>query len=101
MGHQAPWWRAWQRVPRQGERHIPHSAAGGGDHGGAGGVTPEPTLILPMKGYPAMSAGDVNGDGFGDAVVGRAVYFGGPTGLTAPQTLAQPGFMLGAVNGDG
>jgi len=63
------------------------------------------------------SAGDVNGDGFGDLVVGQCdldnsgagtasyVYLGGPSGISpSPTALAAPGYAAGTagdVNNDG
>ncbi len=90
--------------------------------GGAGGLVPSSDTVLPLDtthfGVPAISAGDVNGDGYGDLAVadgrGLVVYAGSATGIsptpistTAPPTGVQPfdfGFHLvagGDVNGDG
>mgnify|MGYP003380233723 CR=1 FL=1 len=67
-------------------------------------------------GYSVSSAGDVNGDSYGDVIVGSYgsdtayVYLGGPSGLSAsPTTLRSPsgghfGYSVagvGDVNGDG
>jgi hypothetical protein len=56
---------------------------------------------IPTLAQPLASAGDVNGDGFADVIVGMEnapgggeakLYFGGPGGLTTtPQVLTTPG----------
>jgi hypothetical protein len=91
--------------------------------GGASGLgTPPHVLPLPPKasnfGGVVGSAGDVDGDGFGDLLIaggtaGAAyVYLGGPSGISmTPQTIAGPsedGFLFGSsaasagdVDGDG
>jgi hypothetical protein len=63
--------------------------------GSAAGVAATSAAVLP--GQVMASAGDVNGDGFGDLVIGLdggevAIYLGGPSGLsTAPDiTLSTP-----------
>jgi len=101
----------------------------GGAHGLAG--TPAATLTAPdagsswtVFGYSVASAGDVNGDGYSDLVVGATdasgvrgaayLYLGGPQGLatTPAVTLADPGgatgdyfgasvASAGDLNGDG
>ena len=82
-------------------------------------ANPEP-LMMARFGNSVASAGDVNGDGFDDLVVGAYlharvhVYLGGPTGIgpTPDQTLANPleptasafGWVVAAggdLNGDG
>jgi hypothetical protein len=95
--------------------------------GGPGGLTSTPTttLVLPDGMTPeysasVASAGDVNGDGYGDLVVGAtaqdyaSIYLGSASGLgsTPTTTLTQPGGFFGPdffvsvsgagdVNGDG
>jgi hypothetical protein len=77
-------------------------------HGGEGGLSPSPwatlaSLTLPNGatgnyGYSAASAGDINGDGYGDLVFGSnyvgtyvAVFTGSATGLSpVPVFLAAP-----------
>jgi hypothetical protein len=81
--------------------------------GGAGGLATTPATTLPGAGSDSLrgvaSAGDVNGDGFADVVVGvmRAsqafVYLGSAGGLaTTPATsLSGPLFFGGMVEGAG
>jgi len=96
--------------------------------GRAGGPATSPTLVLPSPqgsagyfGTFVASAGDVNGDGFGDAIIsdsdGAYVFLGGPAGLasapavtlTRPPSLPPQGSSdfgihvasAGDVNGDG
>jgi hypothetical protein len=91
--------------------------------GGAGGVSTSPTTLSASGekfGYAVASAGDIDGDGFGDAVVGGYsgfsgglqtqgfyVFMGGPKGLSsAPTLLLVAAFTsaltsAGDVNGDG
>ncbi|MCB0397363.1 MAG: FG-GAP repeat protein, partial [Flavobacteriales bacterium] len=100
-------------------------------HGSAAGVDPTPALIIESNqagawmGLGVGAAGDVNGDGYGDVVVGAYkydngendegaafVYLGSASGITTPavdtvesnQTNALLGFDVGTagdVNGDG
>jgi len=51
----------------------------------------------------ARALGDVNGDGFSDAVVGRSVHLGSGAGLSNVESLTTIGFPApaGDVNGDG
>jgi hypothetical protein len=76
-------------------------------------VLPQPLPNIAF-GYAAASAGDANGDGYGDLVVGAAdgvayLYLGGPSGIgTTPTPLpgalgSESGTAFGAadVNGDG
>lgn len=87
--------------------------------GGPGGPSTSPVMLAPQGpsfGASVASAGDVNGDGFGDVIVGADngayVYLGGPGGLSAtPITVVNPAFPEGSfgvtvasagdVNGDG
>lgn len=100
-------------------------------HGSVTGLSALPTLVLESNqvdarfGVSASYAGDVNGDGYGDLVVGAqlfstfylnegraSIYLGGPGGLNPTagwtfnggQTGAESGFAVsgaGDVNGDG
>lgn len=139
----APVDTSWGTVPDFNRDGLPDLAVGapnagpGGDepegrvyvfHGTPAGfgATPDVTLSLPgadtrFAGSAIAAAGDVNGDGYGDLVVGdrvaddddgRAwVYHGGPAGLSAAPATTIPGpesgFLggsvagLGDVNGDG
>jgi hypothetical protein len=68
-------------------------------HGGAGGPSAVPSSVLsataPVVAYAASiaSAGDLDGDGFGDLLVGSPkenlvyVYRGGPSGFASPPAL--------------
>ena len=94
--------------------------------GGPAGLPSTPSQILdpPLSsayyffGYYGGSAGDVNGDGFGDAVISTYapattsstfLYLGGTTGLKPPTQInainalvvASQGIAFGDVNGDG
>jgi len=89
-------------------------------HGGPAGLPTEPTASIDGVGgaaSAASAAGDVNGDGYADLVVGPVglsvrLYFGSATGLpaTPSQTLALPDSTnlfgvgvagVGDLNGDG
>jgi uncharacterized repeat protein (TIGR01451 family) len=100
-------------------------------HGAGGGLATSPAFVASGEngeegfGYAVASAGDVNGDGYGDLVVGaygypagdeqgRAyVYHGGPAGLSSVPVLTLTGEIgassdfgvaaagVGDVNGDG
>ncbi len=109
-------------------------APGGGNFRGVvavwrgipGGFDPTPATVIEGQlneqfGYSLAAAGDVNGDGFDDIVVGTAgttqrrayLYVGGPSGLSGPAwSFAASGLpeygthrvvvgALGDVNGDG
>ena len=89
--------------------------------GGPGGLSAQATSIPPPRtgaafGESVASAGDVNGDGFADVIIGSPtfgnsayLYLGGPQGLGAtPTTLTSPAIQFGYsvtsagdVNGDG
>jgi hypothetical protein len=89
-------------------------------YGGPGGLSPSPTTLGASVFYsPVASAGDINGDGYGDIVLGNSnannsngevtVYLGGASGPGSPVTIQGP-VMYGAfgysaaasdVNGDG
>jgi len=77
--------------------------------GGPSGLDPASDTVLTV-GFPAISAGDVNGDGFGDLAAtdqgGVALYAGSPSGISpAPlsmtPTSARQLVAGGDVNGDG
>ncbi|HPH92421.1 MAG TPA: FG-GAP-like repeat-containing protein, partial [Ferruginibacter sp.] len=103
-------------------------------HGSAGGINPVSSVTIPgnnginsQMGASVASAGDVNGDGYSDVIIGQSrynsfssaegkifIYKGGPTGITTldgaglqtnpTQALAQFGNSVacaGDVNGDG
>lgn len=98
---------------------APRSAAAYAHRGGAGGLasTASGTLTGAASfGQSVSAAGDVDGDGFGDVVIGAPsvqsalVFYGSPTGLgaRAPTTLVGPVSTYGAdvaaagdVDGDG
>jgi hypothetical protein len=57
---------------------------------------------------PVTSAGDVDGDGFGDVIAATSVYLGGPSGLSSTPAWTAPGIdttyfaaSAGDTNGDG
>ncbi|MDM7916400.1 MAG: integrin alpha, partial [Candidatus Eisenbacteria bacterium] len=98
-------------------------------HGSASGLGATPAWVKTITnpgdgvfGFSVSTAGDVNGDGYGDVIVGSCAYgdvvgsayvfYGSPTGLYtvhawsthSPQDLANYGFAVataGDVNGDG
>jgi FG-GAP repeat/FG-GAP-like repeat len=103
---------------------------GGGNaylfYGGSFGVAAIPNVTLISQGGPTgafgdnvVGAGDINGDGFADVLVGAAggsgevyVYLGGMMGISAAPTINVPGPMgvsqefgvvsgAGDINGDG
>lgn len=97
-------------------------------HGGPSGLSPTPAGTLDgffepnaQFGYSAASAGDVNGDGFGDVIIGAPfdlgvgqalLYLGSPGGLATSPSWTKSGEQAGAqfgldvagagdINGDG
>jgi hypothetical protein len=99
-------------------------------HGGAGGLAAQPAWTtesdqaMAYLGYTVATAGDVNGDGYSEVIVGAPffdngatsegaawLYLGSPAGLGAPVWMTegnQPGAVhgksvstVGDVNGDG
>lgn len=83
---------------------VPGSAVGPEDQGWSiSGDSPETAV-----GYEVSGAGDVDGDGFDDVMVGATVYRGGPTGVdfASPLPLAIASSFaaaagVGDANGDG
>ncbi|HTO05441.1 MAG TPA: hypothetical protein VMR86_00140 [Myxococcota bacterium] len=73
------------------------------------------STLLPVFGTALASAGDVNGDGYGDVVIGAPsfqssppgaasavfVYLGGPSGIPSTTTLGAATRILGSVAGYG
>lgn len=79
--------------------------------GSATGVIPDPHALLTGTtagaelGEYAATAGDVNGDGFSDIVVGNLLYYGSANGVDvtvdATLSLGGGGASAGDINGDG
>jgi hypothetical protein len=79
--------------------------------GGASGVSTSQQPMIFMGGSGVGSAGDINGDGFGDIVSDNLAYQSGPAGgpspfgsraaLTNPDGASSGATGLGDINGDG